>query len=88
MFLYSRDAAAFAKDSKVEQLTMEIVRTNNVIDIAKALAERIINEKSAPNRIVVTPEEMELIQSIFRIKGYDADGNPMKKGRPAANSQA
>ena len=82
MFLYSREAAQLAKDKEVQKLTMEIVKTNNVLDIAQALAERIIDEKNAPNRIVVSQEEMDLIQSIFRVRGYAADGTEIKRGRP------
>ena len=82
MFLYSREAAALAKEKEVHKLAQELLKSNNIFDIAQALAERIIDEKNAPNRIVVSQEEMDLIQSIFRVRGYAADGTEIKRGRP------
>ena len=81
MFLYSREAVQMAKDNDVDKLTMELLRSNNSIDIAKALAERIINERNSPNKIVVSQEEMDLIQSLFRVRGYAEDGTPINRGR-------
>lgn len=85
MLTYSREMVALAKEGNMEKLAMEIMRTNSVIDIAQALAERIIQEKETPKskRIVVTREEMDLIESLFRVRGLAADGQEIKRGRPS-----
>lgn len=81
MFLYSREAVQMAKDNDVNKLTMELIKTNNAFDIAQALAERIINERNQPNKIVVSQEEMDLIQGLFRVRGFAEDGTKINRGR-------
>lgn len=82
MFLFSREASTYAKEQEVDKLAMELLKTNNMMDIAAALAERIIAEKEAPRKIVVSQAEMDLIQSIFRVRGYDENGEVIRQGRP------
>lgn len=80
MFIYSKNAISMAKNSDVDNLAKEIMMSNNVYDIALQLAERIINDRPQ-KRVVVSQEDMETIQSIFRVRGIDVDGNPIKRGR-------
>lgn len=87
MFLFSREASTYAKDSEVDKLAMELLKTNNMMDLAAALAERIIAEKETPRKIVVSQAEMDLIQSIFRVRGISDDGTPVKQGRPRKDSK-
>lgn len=82
MFLFSRDASAYAKEQEVDKLAMELLKTNNMMDLAAALAERIIAEKETPKKIVVSQAEMDLINSIFRVRGINEDGTPVRQGRP------
>lgn len=82
MFLFSREASTYAKEQEVDKLAMELLKTNNMMDLAAALAERIIAEKEAPRKIVVSQAEMDLIQSIFRVRGINEDGTPVRQGRP------
>ena len=82
MLLVSRLATELAKDSEVEKLAMELMKTNSVMDIALSLAARIIAEKETPRKIVVSQAEMDLINSIFRVRGIAEDGTPIKQGRP------
>lgn len=83
MLIYSRDLVALAKeeDPNVQKMAMELINTNNVIDIATKLAEMIISERER-KPIVISQEDMDYLLSIFRVKGYDANGNPTRKGRP------
>ena len=87
MFLFSREASTYAKEQEVDKLAMELLKTNNMMDLAAALAERIIAEKEAPRKIVVSQAEMDLIQSIFRVRGYDENGEVIRQGRPRRDSK-
>lgn len=87
MLLVSRLATELAKDSEVEKLAMELMKTNSVMDIALSLAARMIDERETPKKIVVSQAEMDLIQSIFRVRGISDDGTPIKQGRPRRDSK-
>ena len=86
MLLVSREATQFGKDGNLDKLTMELIKTNSVIDIAEALAERLIAERDMPKKIVVSKEEMDLLTSIFRVRGVMEDGTAEYRGRKRKDS--
>jgi hypothetical protein len=87
MLLVSRTATELAKDSEIEKLAMELMKTNSVMDIALSLAARMIDERETPKKIVVSQAEMDLINSIFRVRGINEDGTPVRQGRPRRDSK-
>ena len=86
MLLVSREATQIGKDGNVTKLAMELIKTNSAIDIAEALAERMIAERDTPKKIVVSREEMDLINSIFRVRGVTEDGTAEYRGRKRKDS--
>ena len=86
MFIFSKEIVSLSKTSDIDTLAMELMKSYNVIDIAKALAEKIIAENDAPKKIVVSQEELNTIMSIFRVRGIAEDGTPIKSGRKRKDS--
>ena len=66
----------------VKELAEWLMKTQSVYELAMSLAELMCTvEASTPRKIVVTPEEMNAITSLFRIRGFDEDGTPIRSGR-------
>lgn len=80
MFLYTKNAIALSKTNDVESLAMELLKSNTPYDIAMMLAEKICADKPQ-KRVVVSQEDMDTILSVFRVRGVDVDGKPIKRGR-------
>lgn len=81
MFQFSRTAQEALREQKLQDLTLEILKTNSSFDIAEKLSQMLLDSTSS-TPIVVSKEEMERIIRLFRVKGYDSSGNKIYRGRP------
>lgn len=86
MFQFSRAAQEALKEEKLSDLTMEILRSNSSFDIAEKLAQ-LLMENSKVNPIVITQEDMVVLNKIFRVKGFDTDGKRIGRGRPKKDNE-
>ena len=90
MLLVAKEYQKAMKDGTqdVTELAEYLMKTQSVYELAMSLAELMIDvESSAPRKIVVPKEEMNAITSLFRIRGYDEDGNRITKGRKRKDSK-
>ena len=90
MLLVAKEYQKAMKDGTqdVTELAEYLMKSQSVYELAMSLAELMIDvESSAPRKIVVTKEEMNAITSLFRIRGYDEDGNRITKGRKRKDSK-
>lgn len=85
MIALSKEIIRKAKDGYLtkEELVHYLMRNFNLYEITESLAECIIEiEANETKPIVLTEEEYNRITSLFRIKGFDINGNPNPQGRP------
>lgn len=90
MLLVAKEFTKSLKDGTqdVEELANYLMKNNSAWELAYSLADLMVQvESSAPRKIVVTKEEMNAITSLFRIRGYDEDGNRITKGRKRKDSK-
>ena len=71
---------------------VDLLKNHNAIELIDDLCALLQNKKEFedlirpnPKLISVTEEEFERIKSLFRIKGYEANGEPTKRGRKPKN---
>lgn len=84
MLLVAKEFTKPLKDGTqdVEELAEYLMKNNSAWELAHSLADLMCTvEASTPRKIVVTQEEMNAITSLFRIRGYDEDGNRITTGR-------
>ncbi len=62
------------------ELVNDLLRQNNVMELADKLAEYLINYEDA-SPIVVSPQDFERITSLFRIRGMRSDGTFENRGK-------
>lgn len=77
------------KDGYVDkdELVNYLMRNYSLFDITNSLAEFIFEvERDEKKPIVVTEEEYNQIVSLFRIRGFDVNGNPNPQGRKRKDS--
>lgn len=73
---------------------VDLLQNHNAIELIDELCSIIQNKKEtvretiASKPIPVTEEEFERIKSMFRVKGFDADGNVTKRGRKPKSSES
>lgn len=73
---------------------VELLKNHNAIELIDDLCALLQNKKEFedlirpnPKLISVTEEEFERIKGMFRIKGYEANGEPTKRGRKPKTSE-
>ena len=72
----------------VHELAEYLMKNNTAWELAFSLAELMCNvEAMTPKKIVVTESEMKTIMSIFRIRGYDENGEKILSGRKRKDSK-
>lgn len=84
MLIVAKEYQKAMKDGTqdVTELAEYLMKTQSVYELAMSLAELMIDvESSTPKKIVVTEAEMKTIMSIFRIRGYDENGEKILSGR-------
>lgn len=71
---------------------VDLLKNHNAIELIDDLCALLQNKKEFedlirpnPKLISVTEEEFERIKAMFRIKGYEANGEPTKRGRKPKN---
>ena len=90
MLLVGKEYTKALKDGTqdVKELAEYLLKNNNAYELAFSLAEMMCSvEAMTPKKIVVTEEEMRAITSLFRIRGYDDNGEKIKSGRKRRDSQ-
>ena len=80
MFQFSRTAQEALREQKLQDLTLEILKTNSSFDIAEKLSQMLLDSTSS-TPIVVSKEEMERIINLFRVRGYSQTGERIARGR-------
>lgn len=70
------------RNAEINTLANQFMREMTVYDMALLLAEHTIRDRERPkNKIVVTEEEMAVIQNLFKIKGQRENGEKETRGR-------
>lgn len=71
---------------------VDLLKNHNAIELIDDLCALLQNKKEwedlvrpTPKLISVTEEEYERIKGLFRVKGYEANGEPTKRGRKPKN---
>lgn len=75
------------KDLKltVDELLEKYPVKNLISDLLEMVNTKVDAVVVEQPKIAVSKEEFEQICSIFRIKGFDVNGNPSKRGRKPKN---
>lgn len=68
------------------ELVNDLLRNNNVMELAEALADYVINEEEPTRPITVSQEEYDRIVNLFRIRGLRTDGTYENRGKKRADS--
>lgn len=72
----------------VKELAEYLLKNNTSYELAFSLAELMVQAESYnPKKIVVTEDEYKAITSLFRIRGFDEDGNKLTVGRKRKDSK-
>ena len=82
MFMLDKPLVSAVKSGQIErkELVADLLRQNNVIELAEKLADYIITyDEVAP--IVISQDEFDRIVSLFRIRGLRADGTFENRGK-------
>ena len=82
MLLVDKALVSAVKTGQMErrELVQDLLRNNNVIELAEKLADYVI-AYDEPKPIVVSQEEYDRIVSLFKIRGLRADGTKENRGR-------
>lgn len=82
MFLIDKTLASAVKSGQMDkrELVNDLLRNNNVIELAEKLAEYVIAYEE-PKPIVVSQEEYDRITSLFKIRGLRQDGSIENRGK-------
>lgn len=82
MLLVDKALVSAVKTGQMErrELVQDLLRQNNVIELAEKLADYVI-AYDEPKPIVVSQEEYDRIVSLFKIRGLRADGTKENRGR-------
>lgn len=67
------------------ELVADLLRNNNVMELAEKLAEYVIAYEE-PKPIVVSQEEYDRIVALFKIRGYRTDGTIENRGKKRIDS--
>ena len=71
-----------------DALVSYLMRNFSLYELTESLAEFIYEvELNSPKPIVVTEEEYQQITGMFRIRGYDINGNRNPQGRKRLNQE-
>ena len=71
-----------------DALVSYLMRNFSLYELTESLAEFIFEvELNSPKPIVVTEMEYQQIIGMFRIRGYDINGNPNPQGRKRLNQE-
>ena len=70
-----------------KELVNELLRSNNVMELAEALADYVINEEEPTRPIPISREDYERIISLFRIRGLRSDGTFENRGKRRLDSK-
>lgn len=83
MFLLDKALASAVKTGQVtkRELVNDLLRNNNIMELAEKLADYVIAEEEPPRPITVSQEEFDRITSLFRIRGLRADGTYENRGK-------
>ena len=82
MLLVDKALVSAVKTGQMErrELVQDLLRQNNVMELAEKLADYVI-AYDEPKPIVVSQEEYDRIVSLFKIRGLRADGTKENRGR-------
>lgn len=90
MISLSKEIIRKVKDGYLtkDELVHYLMRNFNLYEITESLAECILEiETNEVKPIVVTEEEYQQITGMFRIRGYDINGNRNPQGRKRLNQE-
>ena len=87
MLILDKALASAVRTGQAEkrELVQDLLRNNNVMELAERLAEYVITYEE-PKPIVVSQEEYERIVSLFKIRGYRTDGSIENRGKKRIDS--
>ena len=87
MFLLDKALASAVRTGQAgkRELVQDLLRNNNVMELAEKLAEYVITYEE-PKPIVVSQDEYERIVGLFKIRGYRADGSIENRGKKRIDS--
>lgn len=82
MFLLDKALASAVRTGQMDrrELVNDLLRQNNVMELAERLADYVIAYEE-PKPIVVSQEEYDRIVSLFKIRGLRADGSIETRGK-------
>jgi hypothetical protein len=82
MFLLDKALASAVRSGQMDrrELVNDLLRNNNVMELAERLADYVIAYEE-PKPIVVSQEEYDRIVSLFKIRGLRADGSIETRGK-------
>lgn len=82
MFLLDKALASAVRSGQMDrrELVNDLLRNNNVMELAERLADYVIAYEE-PKPIVVSQEEYDRIVSLFKIRGLRADGSVETRGK-------
>ena len=82
MFLIDKAVASAVKSGQMDkrELVNDLLRQNNVMELAEKLADYVIAYEE-PKPIVVSQEEYDRITSLFKIRGLRQDGSIENRGK-------
>ena len=82
MFLLDKALASAVRTGQMDrrELVNDLLRNNNVMELAERLADYVIAYEE-PKPIVVSQEEYDRIVSLFKIRGLRADGSIETRGK-------
>ena len=87
MFIVDKGIASAVRTGQAEkrELVQDLLRNNNVMELAERLAEYVITYEE-PKPIVVSQDEYERIVGLFKIRGYRTDGSIENRGKKRIDS--
>lgn len=82
MFLLDKALASAVRSGQMDkkQLVNDLLRNNNVMELAEKLADYVITYDE-PRPIVVSQEEYDRIVGLFKIRGLRQDGSIETRGK-------
>lgn len=82
MFLLDKALASAVRSGQMDrrELVNDLLRQNNVMELAERLADYVIAYEE-PRPIVVSQEEYDRIVGLFKIRGLRADGSVETRGK-------
>lgn len=82
MFLLDKALASAVRTGQMDrrELVNDLLRQNNVMELAERLADYVIAYEE-PRPIVVSQEEYDRIVGLFKIRGLRADGSVETRGK-------